>query len=253
VAIEGTITPGGDHSASGPASGGKPGSRLTRRHLLMGGALIAVSGLALARAPRRRYPNLTDQQFESMFPKAFGKWRTLPVSELVLPPESELANKMYQHIVTRTYVNDEGVAVMFLAAYNSEQLNNVQLHRPEFCYYASGFSIDKSVPLDLNIGGNDFIPARNVLATLGSRHENIIFWTRIGDEFPQSWAGQRIAMTKANLEGYLADGLLMRLSVVNPDGAQSVQQMTRFMTDMVAHASPRARSVVAGLASSTSV
>lgn len=244
MSVEGKIIPGGESPTEGPATA----RGVSRRHLLMGGAMLAVGGLAFARTPKRRYPDLTEKQFEGLFPKEFGDWRTLPVSELVLPPESDLANRMYQHILTRTYVNSQGVAVMFLAAYNSEQLNNVQLHRPEFCYYASGFTIEKSLPLDLDVGKGAFIPARNVLATLGTRHENIIFWTRIGEDFPQSWAGQRVAMTKANLEGYLADGLLMRLSVINPNGEQSVQQMSGFMSDMIAHSNPHARRVVAGIA-----
>ncbi len=30
------------------------------------------------------------------------------------PPESELANKLYAHMLTRTYINSAGVTVMFL-------------------------------------------------------------------------------------------------------------------------------------------
>jgi len=242
--MEGKITPG-----TGPEDGGAvPSSRLTRRHLMMGVGLLAVSGLAFARTPQRRYPELTDEQFEAMFPPAFGKWRVLPVSELVMPPESELANKVYQHILTRTYVDDEGVGVMFLAAYNSIQLNNVQLHRPEICYHASGFSIDESRPYDLRVLANDVVPARLVEATRGSRTENVLYWTRIGDEFPQTWTGQRIAMTKANLEGYMADGLLLRLSAINPDAQESVEQMSRFITDMVQHGGAPMRHLLLGKA-----
>lgn len=240
MSIEGKITPGGETPE--PVTSGS----LSRRHLVMGGALLAVSGLAFARTPKQRYPNLSDKQYEALFPSAFGSWRTLPVSELVLPPESDLANKLYQHILTRTYVDQDGVAVMFLAAYNSEQLNNVQLHRPEICYYASGFSIDKSSAYDIAAGGNQVIPARAVTATMGSRVENILYWTRIGEDFPQSWAAQRLSMTKANLEGYLADGLLLRLSVINPNQERSLEQMSRFINDMIAHTGKQTRRLMIG-------
>lgn len=219
---------------------------LSRRHLLMGGALLAVSGLALARTPQRRYPDLNDKQFEAMFPPEFGQWRTLPVSELVLPPESDLADSLYQHILTRTYVNREGVAVMFLAAYNSVQLNNVQLHRPEICYYASGFSIDRSAPYEIATGGGGEVPARSVTAKLGSRNENILYWTRIGDDFPQSWAAQRLSMTKANLAGYLADGLLLRLSVIDRDLDKSLRDMSGFVNDLMTGAGPATRKLLIG-------
>nr|WP_250890363.1 exosortase-associated protein EpsI, V-type [Sphingobium nicotianae] len=212
----------------------------------MGGALLAVSGLALARTPKPRYPSLSDKKFEALFPKSFGDWRTAPVSELVLPPESELANKLYQHILTRTYVNSGGTAIMFLAAYNSVQLNNVQLHRPEICYYASGFSIDVSKPYDIPIGPNEVVAARAVRASQGSRYENIVYWTRIGDEMPQSWAAQRLSMTKANLEGYLADGLLLRMSVINPDMNDATAQMTSFIKDMLHHTGPETHRLMIG-------
>lgn len=242
--MEGKITPG-----NGPDDAeGAPASRLSRRHLLMGAGLLAVSGLAFARTPRRRYPDLTDEQFEAMFPTSFGDWRVLPVSELVMPPESDLANKIYQHILTRTYVDKDGVGIMFLAAYNSMQLNNVQLHRPEICYHASGFSIDESRPYDLRVLSDDVVPARFVEATRGSRTETVLYWTRIGEEFPQTWTGQRISMTKANLEGYMADGLLLRLSTVSPDSGQAVTQITRFISDMVGHGGAPMRHLLLGKA-----
>ncbi|BAK67062.1 conserved hypothetical protein [Sphingobium sp. SYK-6] len=239
MSIEGKIFPGEETPAQS--------SRLNRRHIIMGGALLAVSGLAFARTPKRRYPDLNDKQFSALFPATFGDWRPNNVSELVLPPESELADKLYQHILTRTYVNPKtNAAVMFLAAYNSMQLNNVQLHRPEICYYASGFSIDRSRPVEIGLPGGDEIPARTVTATMGSRTENILYWTRIGEDFPQSWAGQRLAMTKANVEGYLADGLLLRMSVINDDGDQSVKQMTDFVTGMMAAGGPQTRRLLIG-------
>lgn len=242
MSVEGKIIPGPENSEDANVTR----ASLTRRHLLMGGALLAVSGLALARTPKARYPGLSDKKFESLFPKSFGDWRTAPASELVLPPESELANKLYEHILTRTYVNSQGVAVMFLVAYNSVQLNNVQLHRPEICYYASGFSIDMSKPLDISLGPQRFVAARAVRASQGSRIENIVYWTRIGEEMPQSWTGQRISMTKANLEGFLADGLLLRMSIINPNTELATAQMEGFVKDLLRSTSPETRRLLIG-------
>ena len=243
MAIEHETQP--DQIGLGPESP-PTSSKLTRRHLLMGGALLAVSGIALARTPKRRYPDLSDKQFETLFPSSFGDWKTEPVSELVLPPESDLANALYQHILTRTYVNSQGVAVMFLAAYNSMQLNNVQLHRPEICYYASGFSIEESAAQTITLRNNVQIPARTVTAVQGTRMEHILYWTRIGDNFPQSWSAQRIAMTKANLEGYLADGLLLRISVISKDRSKALLDMESFVSDMIASTTERTRHLLIG-------
>jgi EpsI family protein len=214
---------------------------LSRRHLLMGTAMLAIAGAAFARMPKRRFQNITDAKFEAMFPKAFGKWKTLPSSELIMPPAGDLTAKLYQHILTRTYVNGEGDSVMFLVAYNSQQVNNVQVHRPEICYAASGFDIRDSRPVDVQVGPGKVIPARLVRAERVTRTENIIYWTRIGDDFPQSWTAQRIAMTKANLEGFYADGLLVRASSVDNDEAKSVAMVSAFLQELVHNSAPEGR------------
>lgn len=223
-----------------PETSGSP-AVLSRRHLLVGTGMLVVAGAAYARMPKRRFPNITKAKFEAMFPKAFGKWSTLPSSELIMPPEGDLSAKLYQHILTRTYVNGEGDSVMFLVAYNSEQMNNVQVHRPEICYAASGFDIRDSRPFDVQVGQGKVVPARVVRAERVTRTENIIYWTRIGDRFPQSWTAQRIAMTEANLEGFYADGLLVRASSVDNDEAKSVAMVSRFLQELVRHSAPEGR------------
>ncbi len=40
-------------------------------------------------------------------------------------------------------------------------------------------------------------------------------------------------MTKANLEGYLADGLLLRMSVINPDMNEATTEMAGFIKDLL--------------------
>ncbi len=217
---------------------------LSRRHILMGAGMLAVGGVAYARMPGRRFPDISDETFEAMFPKTFGDWAVLPASELVMPPESELANKLYQHILTRTYVNGGGDAVMFLIAYNSEQVNNVQVHRPEICYSASGFKIARSMPYTLDLGRNETVPARMVRAERASRMENIVYWTRIGEEFPQSWLAQRIAMTKANLSGFYADGLLVRASAIDNDTDKSVALIADFLRQLAADCPPDTRELI---------
>ena len=63
---------------------------VSRRHLIMGAGMLAIGGAAYARMPKRRFPNIKDEQFDAMFPKSFGDWRVLPSSELIMPPEGDL-------------------------------------------------------------------------------------------------------------------------------------------------------------------
>lgn len=227
-----------------PVSEASHSPNVSRRHLLMGAGMLAVGGAAYARMPRRRFPNIDDKKFEALFPKAFGDWQTLPVSELVMPPESDLTAKLYQHILTRTYVNGKGEGVMFLAAYNSEQVNNVQVHRPEICYNASGFKIAETRAYELKLADGHIVPGRVVRAERTGRIENIVYWTRIGDEFPQTWLQQRISMTRANLKGFYADGLLLRASTIEADTERSVTIISSFLRELAANSQPFTRQLI---------
>lgn len=217
---------------------------VSRRHLLMGAGMLAVGGAAFARMPQRRYKSVDDKKFEALFPKAFGDWRTLPVSELIMPPEGDMTDKLYEHILTRTYVNSKGEGIMFLVAYNSLQVNNVQVHRPEICYSVSGFKIAQTRPYDLALGDGHSVPGRVVRAERTARTENILYWTRIGDEFPQTWLQQRVSMTKANLNGFYADGMLVRASIIDSDTEDSVTKIAQFLREMAAASPPQTRQLV---------
>lgn len=215
-------------------------ARITRRHVLMGCGLLALSGLTFARTPKRQFPKIDTKKYEELFPQAFGDWRALPAADLILPPESELANKLYEHILTRSYRNREGDMVMFLVAYSSLQIDDVQVHRPEVCYAVSGFTIQSNTPYDLKINDQLDVPSRVVVARSTLRSETILYWTRVGDKFPSNWSGQRIAMLESNLEGYYPDGLLVRASVI-ASGKDDVATLAGFYRDLTAAASPQTK------------
>lgn len=229
-----------------PPRGATTASGISRRHMLMGAAMIGVSGLAFARKPVRRYPAIENKKFEALFPAKFGDWATVPASELVMPPESELANKLYEHITTRTYANPRGDVVMFLVAYSSRQIDDVQVHRPEVCYEVSGFEIAANDEHALKLTDKVTIPARAVLARRQMRDETILYWTRVGDYYPGAWSAQRWAMLTANLEGFYPDGILVRASMVNEgkSDAQVIAELSAFYRDLAAHVSPQARKLL---------
>lgn len=234
------------HAETGPERGATPSRMaLSRRHLVMGGALLAVSGLALARRPTPRFKPMTAEQYEALFPRQFGTWNILPTSELIMPPESELANRLYEHILARSYQNDKGQVVMFLAAYSSVQIDDVQVHRPEVCYAVSGFAIEDNEPFTLKISDHLSVPARTVEAVARLRNENILYWTRVDRHFPLSWSQQRLAMLSSNLEGYYPDGILVRASVVNA-GDDAIPSLVNFYRDLTRHCSPEALRILYG-------
>lgn len=196
----------------------KPGNLLVmdRRSLLIGAGLTALAGISYWRTPRSFIKPMTPKMFGEAIPARVGNWTSRKTSELVLPPQDD-SNKLYENLETRVYEGQGLPDIMVLVAYSSIQQNDVQVHRPEVCYPASGFPIISSKPIDLVYGSQGFA-AREVTADRGGLLERVIYWVRVGDSFPTSWASQRLEMAAANLKGTIPDGVLVRVSAIEGPG-----------------------------------
>jgi EpsI family protein len=122
---------------------------------------------------------------------------------------------------------------MLVMAYSSVQEGRLQVHRPEVCYPASGFSILENVPAQVPITPGFAIPCRFLTADRGARREYILYWTRVGDAMPSRWFDQRLEMAKDNLQGFVPDGLLARVSIIGNDREEALKTLTRFVQTMV--------------------
>jgi EpsI family protein len=196
--------------------------------------------------PRAPEMAIGDGELDKIVPYTIGPWQFETVSGLVLPPPDELAEKLYSQQLTRTYVAPGLPAVMLLIAYGGSQDGMLQLHRPEFCYPAGGFSLSESRILDVSIGHGQMIPVRRFTAVSMARVEQLLYWTRIGDTLPVSWAAQRWAVVENNLAGIVPDGALIRLSTLSaaPDDADRL--LERFAAAMIAAVGPRGRRLLIG-------
>lgn len=220
---------------------------VSRRNMIIGGALLALGGAAFARAPVRRAPSLTEEAFEATVPTTMGKWTSYDSSALILPPEDDLSRKLYEHILTRIYYDGAGNEVMFLVAYSSIQIGDVQVHRPEVCYKVAGFDILRNRPADIRFDGSPLVKARKVVTESRLRRENILYWTRVGREFPLNWSGQRIAMMEANLGGYYPDGALVRMSSVKHDMQDAMPDFESFGRALWENVPPAGRALLFGV------
>lgn len=215
--------------------------RPSRRDFLIGGAMAATAGVAWARAPHRKIASIAPGQLEKVVPTAIGPWHYEPASGIVLPPPDALAKLLYDQQLSRSYVADNELPIMMVAAYGSSQGGALQVHRPEICYPASGFRLTdtKVHPLVLRTG--DVLPARFFTAHSDTRTEQVLYFTRIGDVMPTGWTAQRLAIMRSNLAGNIPDGLLMRVSAIHSDEAYAIRILERFCREMLAAAGPANR------------
>lgn len=194
---------------------------IRRRDLIMAGLALTAAGTAEALRPRKKLILLKGGKIDTLVPKAFDGWTAEGSTGLVSPDQAgKLAKTLYSEIVERVYHDDKtGAAVMVLAAYGDTQSDLLQLHRPESCYPAVGYTIRSTRPKLLPLPGGANLPIREVVATSEERNENIIYWTRIGESLPQSAGEQRQVRLTDALHGYVSDGILFRCSALGDSDA----------------------------------
>jgi len=214
---------------------------MRRRDLILAGMGLAAVGGAEVLKPRKRLILLRDTTIEETVPTRFGGWESESVSDLVGPEQAgRLARTLYSEIVTRVYREPAtGAGVMFLAAYGDTQSDLLQLHRPESCYPAVGFTLASAQSVELPLPGGAQLPARRIVATLEDRVESILYWARMGETLPQTGDQQRMARLENAMKGFVPDGILVRCSTVG-EPEQAFKTVDRFVVSML-EAIPKAR------------
>lgn len=219
---------------------------LTRRSMIAGGLLGGASLLANSRRPDVPFRMIKDARISPLFPLKVGDWEYKTSSGLVLPPPDQLSDRLYNAILTRYYSSPTQLPVMMLVAYNGKQDGMLQVHRPEACYPAAGYEIESQSMIPLDAGGGARVPGHFMSARSTNRYEQLIYWTRIGNDFPTRWWQQHWAVAKENLKGRVPDGVLVRFSTAAPDTETAILTLRRFIKPLFASLSPTARRLLFG-------
>jgi EpsI family protein len=210
--------------------------RLTRAVIVLG-LMLAATVLSVVAVPNDR---LADTRvafiLESAVPKAFGDWR-LDRSLVPIPPSPDQAaalNRLYDQILSRTYINSRGERVMLSITYGSRQNQQLRAHRQEVCYRAQGFDVSRLERVPLTLAGVQ-ISSTRMVATQGPRVEPVTYWFTIGDRvvltyFEREWAQFRYA-----LSGYIPDGYLVRVSSLSIETEAAFRRHIEFADVLLDH------------------
>ena len=218
-------------------------------HLLIGLAMLAAAGLAVALTPRLK---LADQgpmvSLEAMIPKQFGEWKLeeTMASLIVSPDVQALLDSIYSQTLTRNYVNDKGERIMLSIAYGNDQSYSSQVHRPEMCYPAQGFEIKSMSKDSIDFSGAK-LPVMKLVATQGPRIEPITYWVMIGDSAVRGNMEQHFARLKYGLTGKIPYGMLVRVSTISANESQSYRTQEQFVRDMLGAVPPEYHKVLTGV------
>jgi EpsI family protein len=215
-----------------PIFGSFAGPQIDRRKVLVGLLFCSATAAAAWRLPTRRLDHLGEEKLEDLVPKKIGNWKFVASSGLVVPPNDPLLNALYSQQLTRVYSDGQNPPLMLLIAQSSSQTGFLQVHRPDFCYRASGYQISAVAPHPIQLGSR-VLPASMMDATAGGAPEHVVFWTRIGNRIPDSWTAQKIAVAEQNLQGVIPDAILVRVSMIGEDGNAGRAAIDTFIREML--------------------
>jgi EpsI family protein len=221
---------------------------LDRRDVLAGLACAGALGAAEWLRPRQPVVLMPPGgKLTDLVPAKLGSWVQGGGGDIVVPrTEGSLASRLYGDQLARFYVSPrQGAPAMMLSiAYGDQQSDTLQLHRPEACYPALGFTVEPSRPLDI-AGPVGPIPAVALTARARGRIEDIVYWSRLGIRFPRSEAEQRRMRFSNALDGIIPDGALVRASAVRTDlNVPVFQAVEGFLRDLAQALGPDGRRVL---------
>jgi EpsI family protein len=219
---------------------------MSRRNMLVGGAMLATAALCYTRQPQPIPSVLGKTKLDSLIPNTIGRWTYETASGLVLPPRDQLSERIYDQLVTRVYSAPDGTGVMLLIAYSGRQDGMLQVHRPEVCYPASGYSLTESTDHPIPINAGFTLPTRFIVAEGLSRTEQLIYWTRIGPSFPTGWLSQRRAVIDENIKGHIPDGVLVRMSAIANGDTPLTPIFDEFTQALIAAVPAKTRQILIG-------
>jgi len=211
--------------------------------------MIAASVFAYVAKPSTR---LADQRsgvsVASIVPRQFGDWREEPQPRalIVNPQTQELLEKLYSEVVERVYVNSAGYRIMLSVAYGSDQRGVLQAHKPEVCYPAQGFTLEKNVSVVLMTPYGE-IPARRLNTVMQARREPVTYWFTVGDRAVQGMLQKRLVDLRFGLTGRIPVGLLFRVSSIDADPPRAFGYQDQFINDLLSSVSLAERKRLSGL------
>ncbi len=215
-----------------------------RRQFLIGAGCLTAAAIAFARKPRVDDAFMGSVKLESIVPTHFAGWQFLTESGLVLPPQDQMQSRIYHQLLTRVYNRGDGQSIMLLIAYGGSQDGVVQIHRPEICYPASGYSLATVKDHLAKLAPDVLIPSRYIVADSPSRSEQMIYWTRLGSAFPRRWSEQRWSVFEQNMAGIIPDGVLVRISTDQPNASPNI--LDSFAADLYGSGGELLRRLLAG-------
>jgi EpsI family protein len=167
-------------------------------------------------------------------PARFGEWRE-DTSLIPLLPDPGLQATLdatYSQVLARTYVNSRQQRVMLSIAYGNDQGSEATaVHRPEFCYRSQGFTVTAAGLASVPLAGHT-LQVQRLVAQLSGRHEPISYWVTLDETATLPGLRRKLQQIRYGVQGFIADGMVVRVSTVGLPDAQAFELQDRFVAEL---------------------
>jgi EpsI family protein len=217
------------------------------RATLIGLLLAAAAAAAASLQPTSPLPPDRNRfDVADLAPARFHGWVATANPEPMPTAQVPEGNRPYPYSqeLAVTYSHAGGARVMLSIAYGRNQLDHrLYAHRPEYCYRAQGFGVDgqRDEKLATPYGS---LPVRRLDTRLRSRTEPVTYWMTVSDEAVLPGWSRLAAQVRHGLRGAIPDGVLVRVSSLDPDSGLGYANHDRFIREWLASMPPERRALL---------
>lgn len=186
-------------------------------------------------------------RLDDVLPDRFAGW-TLDREAAVYVRAADARGRQvgfFDQVLERSFIGAAGERIMLSVAYLGSQSSDMQLHRPEVCYRASGFRIEDLATGAIDLEGRA-MPITRLLARMPGRPEPITYWTVVGGEAAASGAQGLSDRLRSAWRRIGRDGVLVRISSIDDEPERAWRLHQRFAADMAQAIVPPARELLLG-------
>lgn len=198
--------------------------------LLVGHLLVAAAiGANELSEHRLTFESRPERNIRQAVPEQLQEWKQQALSS----NRAVVTAGPYSQLVERVYINPKGYQIMLSIAYGSKQIGDeLQAHRPEYCYRAQGFQITNAQDRHLTIHEQQ-IPIRDLMAIRQNRVESISYLLTIGHETVLPGFSRKLAQVRQSITGSIPDGMVIRVSSINIPNAEITAVHNEFITTLL--------------------
>ncbi|MBS1142139.1 MAG: epsI [Proteobacteria bacterium] len=182
--------------------------------------MCAASVIAYSAKPTRFMADISPRKtLAEEVPTEFLHWKKgrTDLAAVLDPTQQAVLNYLYTETLSANYINPSNRLVMLSIAYGKDQSDGHDVHKPDLCYPAQGFKVLEQRDMTLVLDDQRSITVRYMKTQLGNRIEPLVFWTTAGDYVYQTKLQKKIIGMKYSAENLIPDGLVLRVSMIEPD------------------------------------